>query len=351
MIAVNEARVTSTKVPGSEHIVLLKRRLVISIGSLLFVVLGSTIGFQIIASPKTDWTSSLWKTLNIISTVGAMGSLTIPEQIWSIVVMVFGLGIAFYGFGNLTALLTSGEIFNIYEYRKMQRKLNTIKNHVILCGFGNTGQMIAKRLSNDHEPFVIIERNPEIAREARDQGWLVVVGDCTNEEILLQAGLSRAKILITVLDSDTENVFVVLTAKDLAPSIHIIARATLPTTVRKLQRAGAAYVTVPNEIAAIQMADLAVHPEIRSFITKALGRDEIELLEIPVSEHPWMHGKSIRDLNLTRTADVIVFSVIRNGKDAGQSFNPPPDTIVENDDTLLVVARSGARERLTALDN
>lgn len=329
---------------------MLRRRFVLSLGSLLFVVVGSTIGFRIIALPEGDWTSALWDTLNIVSTVGALQQLSPPEKIWAIVVMIFGLGIAFYGFSNLTAMLTSGEILHVYEIRKMQRKINSLSDHVILCGFGNTGNMVANRLVDDHTPFVLIERDAGRAAEARELGFMVVEGDCTSEETLKLAGLLHAKILITVLDNDADNVFVVLTAKGLKPSIHVVARATLPSTVSKLERAGATYVTVPNQIAAIQMADLAVRPDIGSFITKALGRDEIELLEIPVSEHPWMRGKSIRDLNLTRTADVIVFSIVRKGKDAGQTFNPPPETLVEDEDTLLVVASSGARERLTKLE-
>lgn len=328
----------------------LRWRFQTSLALLILAVVGSTIGFRILELPGGDWSKALWDTLNVVSTVGNLGQLSALERLWAMIVMVLGLGAVLYGFGNLTAMLTSGEILHVYEGRKMQRRIESLSGHVILCGFGNTGRMVADRLRRFDIPFVVIERDPRQAEEARADGWLVVEDDCTHEEALELGGVERARVLVTAVESDADNVFVVLTAKGMSPNIQIVARAIQPTTVSKLKRAGADHVTVPNQIAAYQLADLAVRPEIGSFISSALGGDEFELLELSAADHSWMCNKTIRDLNLTRRADVIVFSLVREGEDAGRHFNPSPDMVVGAGDTLLVVARGGARDRLSNLD-
>ncbi len=326
----------------------LRKRFYLSLGLLFGVIAISTIGFYFHDQTDRNWIDALWKTLNIVSTVGSVGILGPGERVFGMLVIVFGLGAVMYGFGNLTAILTSGEILSLYEGKKMQNRLDQLNGHVIVCGFGNTGHLIAEQLTAARVPFVVVDRELEVVEDAEQLDYPVIRDDCTKEDTLERAGVSRARGLVTTLEGDADNVFVVLTARGMAPDIHIVARANVPSTIRKLERAGADHVTVPSQIAAYQLANASLRPEMGSFLSQAMGGEKIELVEINIRDHPWMDGKSIRDLNLTRRADVIVFALVPES--AEQEFNPPPDRVVDSGDTLLVVARSGARSRLSDLD-
>lgn len=326
----------------------LRIRLYQSIGVLLGVVIVSTIGFVVLGWPETNWHVALWETFNLISTVGSLDEMNVAERSWAMIVIIFGLGATLYGFGNLSALLTSGEILHAFERRTMERRISALSDHIVLCGFGNTGRQVAEQLSQHAKSFVVIENAPDAAEQARNLDYLVIEDDCTQESVLEQAGLRKAQGLVASLSQDADNVFVVLTARGMSEDLYIVSRANLPQTVRQLERAGVNQATVPSQIAALQMADAVFRPALGEFMARARRGQEIELAELRVSDHQWMVGRSLRDLHLMRRADLIVFAMIPRA--GAQIFNPDPDTIVNEGDLLLTVTRKGASERLRELD-
>jgi len=335
---------THSDEPGIRPPSRLTRRFIESIGLLVVVVLVSTVGFFLQGRPDTTLLVALWETLNLISTVGSLPEFDTAERVWAMLVIAFGLGATLYAFGNLTALLTSGEILHVVEERKMEKQIRALHDHIIICGYGNTGRQVATSLAEHHSPMVIIEQDEDAVQLARSEGHLVLSGECTQESVLRQAGIDRARGLVAALTDDATNVFAVLTARGLKPDLHIVSRAESAETVSRLERAGANQVTVPTRIAARQMADASVRPELGGFMTRAMQGQEVEMLEVRVSDYPWMAGRTLRELALPRKLDMIIFAMIQQGET--QEFNPKPDTEVNSGDLLLVVARRGAAGRL-----
>lgn len=334
--------------PAAAQLRDLQRRFRSAIGLLVLVIVVSTFGFRLLDGERS-WLDSLWDTLNLISTVGSLDDLDQADRLWGMTIIVFGLGATLYGFGNLSAILTSGEILHVFERRRMEKRISDVQDHMIICGFGNVGMQVASRL-REHQGLdvVVIDHDEEKARRAAEAGFLVIEGDCTDETVLEKAGIMVASGLIAALDTDAANVFVVLTARGLKTELHVVARADLPHTVPQLKRAGADRVIVPTQIAANQMAALAIRPELAKFISRAMQGQEIELMEIRVSEHPWMAAQTLRELNLPRRADVIVYAVV--SEDGTQSFNPSPDHTVSKGDLLLGVTNHRSADRLHAID-
>jgi len=321
----------------------LRLRLWQSLGLLVLVIAISAAGFRVL-NPDLTWHAALWDTLNLISTVGSLGDLSEAEQVWAMLVIVFGLGATLYGFGNLSALLTSGEVLRVFERHKVEREIAALEGHIIICGCGNVGRQVATTLRGHPKGIVVIDQDPDTAAEAADEDLLVVHGDCTQESVLERAGIARAAGLITTLDTDTANVFVVLTARGLNERLHIVARADLPRTVRQLERAGADRVIVPSQIAAHQLATLVQRPEMAKFMDRAMQGREVELVEIRVADHPWMTDRTLGELELPRRFEIIVLEVVH--ADGSQVFNPGAETTLKASDMLLVVTARGGVERL-----
>lgn len=327
----------------------LRRRLYSSLSLLVLVVIVSSAGFYLLERPHESVRQGiilgLWETLNLISTVGNLpAQMTDGRRIWAMLVIAFGLGFTLYAFGNLIALLTSGEILHVFETRRMERQITSSKDHVIICGYGNTGRLVAEQLASHAVPLIIIEREQDLADTATHHGYPTIRDDCTQEAVLRKARIDRARGLVATLDNDASNVFVVLTARGLSPDLHIVSRANLPETVSQLERAGANQVAVPSRIAAQQLANAVIRPELDRFVQRAIHGQEVEMLEVRISDYPAMAGRSLRDLNLPRAVDLLVFAMIPKG--GTLKFNPEPDTVVNLGDLLLTAARKGALERL-----
>lgn len=328
----------------------LRRRLYSSLSLLVLVVIISSAGFYVLNRPHESAREGvllgLWETMNLISTVGSLPEehMGDAQRVWAMFVIAVGLGFTLYAFGNLIALLTSGEILHVFETRRMERQITSSKDHVIICGYGNTGRLVAERLASQAVPVIVIEKEHDLAEAATNHGYLTIRDDCTQESVLKKARIERARGLVATLDNDAANVFVVLTARGLSRELHIVSRANLPETVSQLERAGANQVAVPSRIAAQQLANAAIRPDLNRFVQRAIHGQEVEMLEVRISDYPAMAGKSLRELNLPRAVDLLVFAMIPKG--GTLAFNPEPDTVVNEGDLLLTAARKGAVERL-----
>jgi voltage-gated potassium channel len=282
---------------------------------------------------------SIFMTVNTVATVGygQAKALDNAGKIFTSFLIVFSISTFAYAISVITRFVIEGEFQIFFKHYQVNTKIQKLKNHVVVCGYGRNGKQACQQLNSGEEDFVVIENNPEIVEKMRaNNNILFVDGDATSDQVLAEAGLDRAKALITALPNDAANVFVVLTARELNPSLKIISRASDESSEHKLKRAGADNVIMPDKIGGTHMAALVTKPDVLEFIDHITGRINIRLEEILFSSLPdSMRNKSIRELEIRNKtgANIIGFKT-----DAGEYvINPPPDTIMMPDAKLFVL--------------
>ena len=338
---------------AEEFVRSLFRRFFYSLATLLAIVLVSTIGLVLFGRDPDHTLArriyyAFWDTLNLITTVGDIDqNLTTGQRAWAILIIVFGLGTVLTAFSTLQGLLLGGAVRRQFARRKMQRQLHDMSHHIILCGYGHVGREVARRIRRAGRQLLVIDRDEAAAVAADADGCFVIRADCTNEDTLREAGIGGAAGLIVTLDSDASNVYLILIARELRPDLRIVTRGEREESRRTLRRAGADRVIVPGESAGHQLSQLILKPRFSEFLRASLDEGEYDFAEIELAEHPALHNKSLRELNLPNRAQTIVITVIDGtGK---QEFSPSADRVLRADDTLLVVCKEGARQRLTQL--
>ncbi|HTL89459.1 MAG TPA: NAD-binding protein, partial [Leptolyngbya sp.] len=192
---------------------------------------------------------------------GEVLPINTPElKIFTMLVIISGTSSTVYAVGGFVQMITEGEIKQILGRRLMTQTIEALKEHVIICGFGRMGQILARKLTDAQVPFVIIDSNPTRIEQAELQGYLVYLGNATDDMVLYQVGIKSARALTTVLPDDAANVFITLTARELNPKLLILSRGELPSTEKKLRLAGADQVVLPASISALRMAHMITHP-------------------------------------------------------------------------------------------
>ena len=313
---------------------------------MITVIIIGIAGYIIIA----DYTllDSIYMT---IITVGSVGYREVKEldgagKIFTSLLIICSLTTFAYAISVITRYIIEGEFQIFFKHYKVNKEIQKLKDHVIVCGYGRNGRQACEQLRSGNESFVAIESNPLIIESMRADGSILFIeGDATQDEILSEAGLERAKALITALPSDAANVFVVLTARDKNPSLKIISRASDDASEHKLKRAGADNVIMPDKIGGTHMAALVTKPDVIEFLDHITGRINIRLEEILFSSLPEsMRNKSIRELEIRNKtgANIIGFKTA----DGEYVINPPPDTIMMQDAKLFVL---GTEEQVTKL--
>ncbi len=290
---------------------------------------------------RRSWLESAHWLVVTISSVGyGEKSLEGPAvQAFTIFVILVGISLAAYTLGGFLQLLTQGEIDRALGVRRMSRGIDQLTGHTIICGYGRLGQTLAEELAAHRDPFVVVERDAQLVAEAAETGCLFVVGDATQEESLEKAGVQRAKALIVALDSDADNVFLTLTARNLNPTLTIIARGDLPTTEKKLLQAGANRVVMPALLGARRIAHMINRPHAAELIDLVTDRRvlNVQMEELPVGEEsPWA-GTSIRDAG-TRAVHRLLIVALRRA-DGTMVFNPDADLVVRPGDTAIVMGK------------
>ena len=304
---------------------------------MITVIIIGIAGYIIIA----DYTllDSIYMT---IITVGSVGYREVKEldgagKIFTSLLIICSLTTFAYAISVITRYIIEGEFQIFFKHYKVNKEIQKLKDHVIVCGYGRNGRQACEQLRSGNESFVAIESNPLIIESMRADGSILFIeGDATQDEILSEAGLERAKALITALPSDAANVFVVLTARDKNPSLKIISRASDDASEHKLKRAGADNVIMPDKIGGTHMAALVTKPDVIEFLDHITGRINIRLEEILFSSLPEsMRNKSIRELEIRNKtgANIIGFKTA----DGEYVINPPPDTIMMQDAKLFVL--------------
>lgn len=322
----------------------LKRNLTISIISLFGVISFGTIGYSIIE----QWSlfDSLYMTIITLTTVGfeEIHSLSKTGRLFTIILILSGAGAFLYALSTATRMIIEGEIREIFGRRKLVKKIEELKNHYIICGYGRMGKIICMEMTEHHAPFVVIEKSPEIL-STLDKDTLAIQGDSTQDSILREAGIKRAQGLISVLSSDADNLYVVLSARGLNPKLVIVARASEEGAEKKLIRAGADRVISPYYIGGLRIAHTVLKPAVVDFIEFATrgGNLELQIEETAVKENSHFIGRSLDECGIRRDLGVIIVAIKRVSGE--MEFNPTSSSVIKHGDTLIAM---GEKKNLKA---
>lgn len=308
------------------------------IAGLLVITLG-TVGY---ISLGWSFSDAFYMVMITVSGVGYGEVRTLrstAERLHTILVIVFGVMVVGYTLGRFIQFLTEGEIQNLVGHRRMRRQIAAMQGHTVVAGFGRVGALVCEGLVAAEIPFVVIELSSEKIPELESKGYLHVQGDATEESILNDAGLASAKVLVTVMPNDAENVFITLTARQMAPDVMIVARAEQTSTHKKLRQAGADHVILPALIGAHRIVSLLTNPTAVEFVELVTQRSSlaIEMDDVPILEKSTLQNRSLRDSDIGRLTGTIVIAVKR--KDGRVEFPPPGDDPLRTGDSIVVLGR------------
>lgn len=290
-----------------------------------------------------DWLEATWFVTVSISGVGyGEESIRPPSfQLFTIVVIGFGFVATAYAITGLAQLLLAGEIERFLGRRRMEREINKLDRHIVVCGFGRLGQSLVADLAEETKQLLLIENDPHRLQVAESEGCLVIDGDATEEEVLRMARLDKAKSLVTTLPSDAANVFITLTARDLNPNLQIIARAELPSTERKLQHAGASKVVMPSATSARHMLRMITRPSTAHLIDLMAERSflDFEMDEVLIPPTSDLVGVTVARSQLNFRHKLLVVAVKQS--DDTMVFNPSAEYAFRDHDIAIVMGKRG----------
>ncbi len=312
------------------------------------VVIGGTVAFKVSWAPQhATWLDALYMTFITITTVGyeEIHPLDSVGRIIAILVAVSGIGSLFYLLAAVMDYLVGQQLRDPFGRRAMNHRLAAVSGHVIVVGYGRMGRRSAEELAHEHVAFVVVDIDPATEKELQDAGLLYVIGDADDEEVLVRAGVQRARGLIVATNSDATNAFVVMSARALRADMPIVARANEAAAVRKLERAGANRAIDLYTLGGRRLANTVVRPATVDFLHGTLRerRGELAIEEEDVAEASELVGRSLRELALRGRTGVSVLAVFRSGD---THPNPAPEFVVRSADRLLVM---GTVEQISAL--
>jgi voltage-gated potassium channel len=307
---------------------------------IFIIVIAGIAGFMIIEN--YTFLEAFYMSIITISTVGfqEIHPFSNAGRIFASVLIIISIGIYFYGVTALAKFIIEGEFRKFFKHYNVNKKIENLENHVIICGYGRTGRQICLELQDDNIPYIVIESRENVIEYIKsDDEILFLDGDATEEDTLLLAGIKKAKAIITTLPEDPDNVYVVLTARELNPDITIISRASIESSESKLKRAGADSVIMPEKIGGAHMAALVTKPYITEFIANLTGQGSdisltFEELSLSSISEKYKH-KSIRDLDIRNRTGANVIGLRMN--DGSYKINPPPDTLINPDAKLILL--------------
>lgn len=269
-----------------------------------------------------------------------------PLKVFTILVIIAGVLSVAYTVSGFVQLITEGEIRKLLDVKRMNKDIESLEGHVIICGFGRIGQMVARQLKMAHQPFVVIDNDPGRIELAREQGFLMYLGNATDETNLQAVNIHQARTLATVLPNDAANVFITLTAREMNPRLVILARGEIPSTEKKLRLAGADHVVLPATISAVRMAHLITNPSAIDFLSQTDGQASLnELLselDIQIQELPVDHslvGGTVGDLEVRSKGTYIIVALRRH--DGAVVVHPGRDLYLAQGDTLMLMGHQG----------
>ncbi|MBI4188744.1 MAG: potassium channel protein [Chloroflexi bacterium] len=321
------------------------RRVLWGIYALAAIIVTGVIGYVTVEG--WSFIDALFMTIITVTTVGygEVHPLTAAGRIFSIFLIIGGVGASLYTLTGVIEYLIEGEIGATFGRRRMQNRIAKLKGHFILCGLGRVGEEIARTLHEENVPFVIIDSRPDCIARAAQTGYLYVQGDASSDEILKEAGIEQARRLIAAVGNDAENTYITLSARGLRPDLFIEARANSQEAEKKLERAGANRVVSPDNIGARRMALLALRPAVVDFVDDITRRGGPDLLmeNVSISSESALAGQSVDELRQCSKATILAI----NKKNGQLVANPSGEEKVLAGDSLIIV---GTGEQLNSLE-
>jgi voltage-gated potassium channel len=313
----------------------LRKRLILS-GLLIFLMVAlGTAGFIIIE--RWNFLDALYMTIITLTTVGygEVHKLSSEGRIFNIFLIIGGVGTVFYALSTGAKLVLEGELQEMFGRKRLEKKIKDLDHHYIICGYGRMGRIICRELKAKGEEFIVIEKNPNKLHEK--ENILIMEGDATQDAVLIEAGIEKAKGLISVLPTDAENLFVVLSARGLNPQLLIVARAGEEGSGKKLLRAGADRVTSPYHIGGLHIANTILRPSVVDFIEFATksGNIDLQMEEVTISERSKLVGVTLDEGGIGRDLGIIIVAIRKSSGD--MKFNPTSRNIIEAGDTLIAL--------------
>jgi voltage-gated potassium channel len=317
------------------------RRLAFSAVLLIALTVAGALGIHLLTD--RPWIESAYLAIITLATVGSV-DVAQGDPAAMVFVMAFlvcGMGIFGYSAYQIGAAVVDVKLRQILERRRMDKNIDTLRNHFVICGMGRMGSTMCRHLAARRQPFVVIDRDAGRLEEAgRTHGWLHVHGDATDDQVLLAAGIERARSVATVLPTDADNVYVVLSVRMLSPDVQIIARASDDAAMKKLERAGATRVVSPFSSGAVKMARFMLNPSIEDFLEVADEHgNDLELADVQIgAESPYV-GKQLAQTDL-RQKGVMVIGIRRAN---GERLLPPTGTaVLQAGDSLFAFGSAAA---------
>ena len=316
--------------------------------ALAIAIVFGTVGFRLVEG--WSFTDSFYVTVQTLTTVGYgdVPPRTLAGRGFAIVVMLIGVGGVALAASTIVQSVVQSELISTFGQRRLSKRMRKLQDHYIICGSGRVGSHLVRDLQGEDQPFIIVESDGPRAAEFSQRGFNVLVGDATLEDTLRDAGVERARGLAACLPNDADNVYVVLTARDLNPRLHIVARAAEEQAEAKLMRAGANHVVAPTIIGGHRMAVSLTKPAVGEFFDSITGSKlSLGFEQMLVEEGSSLVGQVLRETPIRAELDIVIISIRRrNGE---MVFNPAAQTIIEAGDILIAIGQLEALTRLNEM--
>jgi voltage-gated potassium channel len=313
------------------------------------IIAFGTIGYYLIENMTLF--EAFYMTIITLSTVGFSEVIPLSQagRAVTVVIIVLGISVGAYTIGMLVRALVEGELVKIFGRRKVQKQVSGLKNHFIICGFGRIGRIICSELDADNIDFVVIEQDPSVIEHIEARKYLYLEMDATTEEALMQAGVMKAKGIVTAVNSDANNVFITMTAKSLRPDVFVLARASEEKNEPKLLRAGANRVVSPYLIGGRRIAQMLKRPTVVDFVDIAMMGSHLGLMmeEAKIGEKSSLIGKNLIDSHLRKDYGVIIVAIKKQSGD--MVFNPTPAEKLDAGDVIVVIGKKEDMKRMNAV--
>ena len=324
----------------------------IVIGIVLFalLIMAGTIGYMV--TEGWQLSDALYMSVITLSTVGygEVRTLSFTGRIFTMILIICGVGFVFYLAGSIVQFMVEGRIREILGRRKLEKKIRVQKGHYIICGYGRVGSSICEAFASKPLDIVVIEKDQERISKLHERNILHVVGDATDEENMIKAGIERARGLVAALKTDSDNVYVTLSARQLNPELFIMARAGAERSEKKLLAAGANKVVCPYRMGAHRMAQTILRPTVTDFLELTMDTTrDIQMEEMPVHPSSKLINVALQDSGIRQKLDLIIVAVKKAKGD--MLFNPSSQTRLEAGDTVIAIGEKQSLEGLERLLN
>lgn len=319
---------------------------------LIFLIFAGIVGFKYISG--YSWTDAIYMTVITITPVGYTDVEALDHQakIFIIGLILSSAIILAYALKVISEYIISKNNINEFKQKKMQKKINVLSEHIIICGYGRNGRQAAKKLQSHQRNFVVIDKDETVFQNIENNDFAFITGDANEDEVLIRAGINSATCLICALPNDSENVFVVLSARQINPKIRIISRASEESSYSKLKLAGANNVILPDRIGGDHMASLVVVPDLLEFVDNLsiVGDQTINIEEISVEQlYDTKQQKTILELDLRKHTGCNVIGY--KDENGNYHVNPEADQKLVPGSKIIVLGKPGQIQTLNSMYN